>query len=113
MPTDLVRCPIERAGGPPDRALPRSAHPSGYGRWMATAGGVDITDWETIQLEARGSGPNQWRRDPQGVRWLYKATRVATITGELQGEDWAEKAAEGLAQLLGVPCAATELAHRR
>lgn len=80
---------------------------------MAAAVEVDITDWETIQLEARGSGPNQWRQDPDGVRWLYKATRVATHSGELQGEDWAEKVSERLAQLLGLPCAVVELAYRR
>lgn len=80
---------------------------------MSAATEVDVTDWETIQLEARGSGPNQWRRDPDGVQWLYKATRVAAHSGELQGEDWAEKVAEGLARLLDLPCAAIELAYRR
>lgn len=48
---------------------------------------------------------------PAGVQRLYKATRVAAHTGELQGEDWAEKVVERLALLLGLPCAAIELAH--
>ncbi|SSC25181.1 Hypothetical protein KLENKIAIHU_3805, partial [Klenkia terrae] len=80
---------------------------------VAEAIEVDVSDWETIQIEARGSGANQWRRDPNGVQWLYKATRRAAATGELQGEDWSEKAAERLASLIGVPCAEVELAHVR
>lgn len=71
---------------------------------------VDVTSWPTELLEARGSGSNVWRRDPDGGLWLYKATRPARATGVLQGEDWAEKAVERLAALIGVPTARVELA---
>lgn len=69
-----------------------------------------MTSWSTELMEARGSGSNVWLRDPDGGLWLYKATRAARVTGTLQGEDWAEKAVERLAILIGVPTARVELA---
>lgn len=79
---------------------------------MVVAQVLDVSGWGTVQLEARGSGSNQWRLDPDGALWLYKATRVASHTGELQGEDWAEKLVESLARALGLPTAQIELATR-
>lgn len=78
-----------------------------------SAGRPDYRTAKRCQLEARGSGANQWRRDAHGGQWLYEATRRAAMSGELQGEDWAEKAAERLAGLIGVPCAEVELAYVR
>lgn len=64
---------------------------------------VDVTSWSRELMEARGSGSNTWLRDPENGLWLYKATRTARATGVLQGEDWAEKAVERLAALIGTP----------
>ncbi|QNG38571.1 hypothetical protein F1C76_20285 [Geodermatophilaceae bacterium NBWT11] len=79
---------------------------------MARALEVDVTEWTTLQLEARGSGANRWLEDGGGASWLYKATRIPTRSSEPQGEDWAEKVAHGLAELIGLPCADVELAFR-
>jgi hypothetical protein len=74
---------------------------------------IDVTHWTTIQVEARGSGLNLWLDESGGRRWLYKATRIPEGSTEPQGEDWAEKVAERLAALIGLPCNQVELAHRR
>lgn len=79
---------------------------------MAVSHEIDVSDWTTLQLEARGSGANRWLEDGRGARWLYKATRVPAGSREPQGEDWAEKAAQLLAALIGLPCAEVELAFR-
>ncbi|MEI4273426.1 hypothetical protein TEK04_17025 [Klenkia sp. LSe6-5] len=79
---------------------------------MPTVPEVDVTAWTPIQPEARGSGTNLWLDDPVGRRWLYKATRIPKGSTEPQGEDWAEKLAERLAGLIGLPCAEVALAYR-
>lgn len=54
--------------------------------------------------EAMGTKPKFWFYHPELGRCLYKQSRPNT------GEDWAEKIASELCGLLGLPCAAIELA---
>jgi hypothetical protein len=74
---------------------------------------LDVSTWTVEQPEAGGGGTNKWLRDPLDQRWLYKATRINKHSGLPQGEDWAEKAVERLAALIGVPTARVEVAHVR
>jgi len=76
---------------------------SSRSRWSTSAPGV--------RDETSGAEPKMWLRAPDtGYDWLYKA--VTTKQGHVHGEDWAEKAAAHLANLVGVPCAHIELATR-
>ncbi len=54
--------------------------------------------------EQMGTKPKFWYQDSGGTYWLFKQARPDT------GEDWAEKIASELARLVGLPCAAVELA---
>jgi len=62
-------------------------------------------------MEPRGDEPKTWLKDPStGVRWLFKP--VTHASWGRQGEDWAEKITTEVAGLLGIPCAAVQLAER-
>lgn len=93
------------------RRLSGSVITGRYGAGVSAGESLDVTAWTVEQPEAGGGGQNRWLRDPEDRRWLYKATRINRHNGQPQGEDWAEKAVEGLASLIGVPTAHVEVAH--
>lgn len=69
---------------------------------------LDVTAWASDTKEALGSKEKEWLRphsDGEDL-WLFKAARQGT------GDDWAEKVAEQLASLIGLPHAVIELARR-
>jgi hypothetical protein len=72
---------------------------------------VDVSSWPVIATETVGVDARVWLRDDFGATWLYKPVTI-TQDGHRQGEDWAEKAASHLAELIEVPCAQIELARR-
>lgn len=68
-----------------------------------------------MSQEARGLDPKDWVVPPDAVQtkgqahwWLFKTPKQASYR---RYDDWAEKAAAELAQLLGLPAARLELAH--
>ena len=72
---------------------------------------IDVTNWEIINLETSGAEAKFWLEEPDTKRrWLFKSVTVKN--GHVHGEDWAEKAASHLADLIGIPCAQVELAVR-
>jgi hypothetical protein len=72
---------------------------------------LDVDAWEVVRDETSGAEAKMWLRAPGPKRdWLFKAVTVKN--GHVHGEDWAEKAAAHLAELIGVPCARIELATR-
>lgn len=68
---------------------------------------IDTSDWTPARDEQMGSKEKLWIIDPDGIHWLLKRPRGNS------GEDWAEKIAAQLAELLGVPHALVELARHR
>lgn len=72
---------------------------------------VDVSSWEAIAAEEMGKKSKVWLVDPPGQRWLFKSVREDQQGA--RGEDWAEKLAAEVAQSLGIPAAAVELAHRQ
>lgn len=72
---------------------------------------VDVNSWEVLRVETSGRDEKYWLRDPDASEdWLFKAVTVKQ--GHVHGEDWAEKAASHLADLIGIPHARIELARR-
>lgn len=72
---------------------------------------VDVSGWEVVRDETSGAEEKAWLRHAEtGQDWLFKAVTVKQ--GHVHGEDWAEKSAAHLANLVGVPCAPIELARR-
>lgn len=67
---------------------------------------VDVSSWGAAEEETLGTKTKGWLSSPEGSRWLFKEPRPAT------GDDWSEKAACGLAELLQLPHARVELASR-
>ena len=59
---------------------------------------------EDARVEPMGTKRKFWYRTPDGGRWLFKFNRPA------HGEDWAEKIACEIAELLGLPHAVADLA---
>ena len=77
---------------------------------------VDISAWDVIADEPMGGKTKEWRRAPDGRRWLFKEVTRSTHAGgteQLIGEDWAEKVVSELAAAAGIPCASVELASDR
>ena len=64
---------------------------------------LEVTSAMRSDVEQLGSKPKFWFKW-QGENWLFKEARANT------GEDWAEKVASEIAQLLGLPTHHTELA---
>lgn len=72
---------------------------------------VDVSDWEVRLPEPGGSDANVWLCDPDSGEYaLFKP--VVAKEGRRQGEDWAEKAVEQIAALIGVPSARIRMASR-
>lgn len=63
-----------------------------------------VTEDASEEPEPQGAKPKFWFQNSAGIRILYKQCRENT------GEAWAEKAAEQLATVLGLPCAQYDLA---
>src|SRR4051794_19214963 len=74
---------------------------------------VDVTDWQALSVEKRGSTPSTWLQDPDDamVRWLHKDTMIPA-SGNEQGEDWSEILSTQVARQLGVPVAPVRLCTR-
>jgi hypothetical protein len=73
---------------------------------------ADVSGWEVRLLEPGGGDANIWLIDPEIKEYaLFKP--VVAKAGRRQGEDWAEKAVEQIAELLGVPSARIRMATRR
>jgi len=64
---------------------------------------VNIED--KSQIEQMGTKRKFWCFDSEGGRWLFKYNRPNT------GEDWSEKIASEIAELIGLPHAITRLAE--
>lgn len=78
---------------------------------MASLSIVDVSDWEVRFPEPGGSDANVWLCDPDSGEYaLFKP--VVAKEGRRQGEDWAEKAVEQVAVLIGVPSARIRMASR-
>ena len=67
----------------------------------------DISEFDSDSLEQLGTKSKFWYVN-KDVEYLFKS--VTSSTGERLGEDWAEKIACELAELLGLPHAHYELA---
>lgn len=73
----------------------------------------DVTSWPAAGAEVMGTKPKVWLVSDESsggdnpVRWLFKERhRLHT------GDDWAEKIAATVAELLGIPHSTVELARR-
>ncbi|MEI6871702.1 MAG: HipA domain-containing protein [Verrucomicrobiota bacterium] len=72
---------------------------------------IDVSSWEVYRAEPMGTKAKDWRLSPDdGQPWLLKLNRKDNRTGIFAGEDWSEKIAAELAELLGIPHAIVELA---
>lgn len=72
---------------------------------------LDVTTWKLLGEEPDGLSEHPWLLRPGDEQlWLYKPVEIKA--GNRQGEDWAEKTVSEIGGLLGVPCAAIELAVR-
>ena len=75
---------------------------------------IDVTDWEVYRDETSGVEAKMWLVPPEATGpalWLFKSV---TADGAYEcGEDWAEKAAAEVGAVMGVPCAAVDLAALR
>lgn len=77
---------------------------------------VDVSDWLFIEDENSGRAAKMWLRpldlpnEPEN-RWLFKPCHVHK-NGTVQGTDWSEKIAAGIAEALSVPSAQVEQASR-
>lgn len=72
---------------------------------------IDVSSWEVYRAEPMGTKAKDWRLSPDdGQPWLLKFNRKDNRTGIFAGEDWSEKIAAELAELLGIPHAIVELA---
>ena len=67
----------------------------------------DISEFDSDSLEQLGTKSKFWYVN-EDIEYLFKS--VTSNTGERLGEDWAEKIACELAELLGLPHAHYELA---
>lgn len=71
----------------------------------------DVSGWDLMASELDGRNEHPWLREPStGSAWLYKPTVVHE--DRRQGEDWVEKVASEIAQLIRLPAATVDLASR-
>jgi len=68
---------------------------------------IEVTDDAAELTEQIGTKPKFWFAGEGGASWLFKESRPST------GEDWSEKVASELCQLIGLPRARYELATWR
>lgn len=75
---------------------------------------IDVTEWPVSEEEDLGTKPKRWLIHPDTEeRWLMKdATFSEPKVGPRyrKGDDWAERIAFAIAQVLGLPAAEVELA---
>lgn len=88
---------------------------------------VDLSSWVPGEREPGGDERKRWYKAPSGSEyeghWLFKPRRIKEVPlsqkrlqrGEspdvlVRGDDWAEKIAYELSQLIEIPSAITELA---
>lgn len=71
---------------------------------------VDADDWTLWDYEPTGDDRKEWLRAPDGRLWLFKPRTEKP--DRVQGEDWCEKVAAEVADILGVPHARVTLAAR-
>ena len=67
---------------------------------------VNVSTWPAYRDEQMGSKPKLWVLDESERRWLFKERRSR------HGEDWSEKLAAEIADLLGIRHAVVEIAVR-
>jgi hypothetical protein len=65
---------------------------------------IDVTAWERLNTEQMGTKPKFWCLDNSGGKFLFKESRSHT------GENWSEKIAAEIAEVIGLPHAEIELA---
>ena len=68
---------------------------------------IDVTTWPVIGDEMLGRKPKCWLTTSDGTRWLFKKK-----SRDNSEDDWSEKIAGELAELIGIPHAIVELAQR-
>ncbi|MEZ2577975.1 HipA domain-containing protein [Buttiauxella ferragutiae] len=74
---------------------------------------IDISEFEIEEFEQLGTKSKFWYEDNNGDSYLFKSIKTQNKAMEdvfRYGEDWAEKIASELAELLGIPHAKYELA---
>ena len=78
---------------------------------------IDVSDWPVSGEEVLGTKPKRWLLNPKTrERWLMKdATSSEGLDGAKyrKGDDWAERIAFGVAQVLRLPAARVEIALSR
>jgi len=79
---------------------------------------IDVSDWEDARPEQMGTKRKIWLRKPapegvKGAKWLFKYRFQYETSKIYRDDDWSEKLAAEVAELLGVPHARVELASRR
>ena len=72
---------------------------------------IDGSGWTLDQSEPIGTRLKDWLISPdaEGARWLVKWNRIPK-KGPPPGEDWSEKVATKIAELMGLPHAGVEFA---
>lgn len=66
---------------------------------------MNVSDWARVGIEQMGTKRKFWCRAPDGRLWMFKFSR------QHAGEDWSEKLAAEIAELLRLPHAVVELAN--
>lgn len=78
---------------------------------------IDVSEWSMYGEEDLGTKPKRWLVNPETEeRWLMKdATFSEGLDGNKyrKGDDWAERIAFGVAQVLRLPAARVEIALNR
>ena len=68
---------------------------------------LDVSDWPRSGREELGTKPKRWLTNPNSQeRWLMKYATFNELQDNLgyrKGDDWAERIAYGVAQVLGIP----------
>ena len=75
---------------------------------------IDVSDWDEVGPEEGGKKPKRWIANPaDDRRWLMKEatfSRPPNRPAYRKGDDWAERIACAVADVLSVPAAKVELA---
>lgn len=83
---------------------------------------VDVSDWELLEIEPRGSKPNKGVAPPTWHRAARRHAGTVAVQPRTRqrhrsvtfpkGDDWAEKMAGEIGRVLAIPSAVIELARR-